>query len=130
MTINEFVTRHKITLTSQYTDRNPHMNNSENMDNYKYVLRRATSRMTLYFSKGFGHNGAEPTAAEVLECLASDCAGIENAGGFEQWCSEYGYDTDSRTAERTFKVCEKQAEKLNTFLGFDLYQVLLWKVQS
>ena len=62
---------------------------------------------------------AEPDAASVLECLCSDAAGIENARGFEDWAAEYGYDTDSREAEATFRACQRQTERLRRFLGAD-----------
>jgi hypothetical protein len=87
-------------------------------------------RMTLTFSKGIGHHGAEPTVTEVLGCLASDASGVENAGGdFEEWCSEYGYDTDSRTAERIFKACQHQANRLKSFLGDEAFEQLLWHTE-
>jgi hypothetical protein len=146
--IEDFITRNGITITSVYADRNPAMEGSANMDNYKVTLKRSAAvprvgvsgidllthkrivaRLTVTFSKGMGHHGAEPTADEVLDCLASDAAGIENAQSFEDWCSEYGYDTDSRKAEKTFKACEHSARRLKAFLGDDLYDQLLWHTE-
>jgi hypothetical protein len=148
LTIDQFVTSNRITITCNRVDRNPNMEDSHRMDNWKCLLVRTfetetlytdktgeskprtyTARMTVHFSKGFGLKGAEPTAAEVLDCLASDAAGIENARSFEDWCSEYGYDTDSRRAEKTFKTCEHQASRLKTFLGDELFETLLWKLE-
>jgi hypothetical protein len=106
------------------------MDGSADMDNYKVTLRRGSRRMTLHFSKGIGHHGAEPEAAEVLDCLSSDASGIENGSGFEDWCGEYGYDTDSRKAEKTYKVCARQAAKLRVFLGDELYDQLLWHTEA
>jgi hypothetical protein len=132
MTLEQFITETGITITSQPADCNPHMEGSDNMDNYRVKLRAkklGNATMRLYYSKGVGHNGAEPTADEVLDCLASDASGVENAnGGFESWCDEYGY-TDSRRAEKTFKVCEREAQKLNKFLGGEYYHTLLWEIE-
>jgi hypothetical protein len=147
VTIEQFVERNRISLTAEMVDRNPHMDGSDNMDNYKCVLIRRESagkrynarkdgtsvaaRMTVHFSKGIGHHGAEPEADEVLSCLASDAAGVENArGDFAEWCSEYGYNTDSRKAEKIFKVCEHQAARLKNLLGDDLYDQLLWHTEA
>lgn len=73
------------------------------------------------------HRAYRIAYAEVLN--ASDAAGVENATSFEDWCEEYGYDTDSRCAERTFKACKHATERLKNFLGNDLYETLLWKIE-
>lgn len=66
-----------------------------------------TYQYTTYYSMGFAHT-QRPKTAEVLQCLAMDIRGLENAGDFETWCHEYGYDTDSRRAERTYNAIVKQ----------------------
>jgi hypothetical protein len=127
-----FADRHGIAMKVERTDRNPSMPESRDMDHWKCTLIRKQpdsgrpQRMTVTFSMGLGHHGAEPTITEVLESLASDAATVDNAGSFEDFCSELGYDSDSRTAERTFKACEHIASRLKNFLGDDLYQSLLW----
>lgn len=89
-----------ITMSSESTDHNPHMDDSDNMDNWKCVLRTPGKKMTLYFSKGIGHEGRRPTAAEVLDCLRSDASSVDNAHSFEDWASDFGYSEDSRKALR------------------------------
>ena len=71
----------------------------------------------------------EPDAADVLNCLASDASGYENAGSFEEWAGEYGYDTDSRSAERTFSAVESQTLALRSFLG-ERYGDYLWDTEG
>lgn len=122
----DFVAQHRVKMTAEWAAENPNMEGSDMMDNWKCVLSCGKRRMTLHFSKGTGHNGAEPTADEVLDCLASDASSVENARSFEEWASEYGYDTDSRKAEKIFKTCERQAEKLKQLLGDAAYEQLLW----
>lgn len=126
MTINEFIASAHITMTAERVDANPNMD-SRDMDHWRVKFRAGRSQFTTYFSMGYGHKGQAPTAANVLDCLASDAAGFENAGSFEDWCGEYGYDSDSRKAERTYKVVERQAAKLNRFLGDSAYKTLLWE---
>ena len=134
VTIDQFVTDNRISMTAERTDRNPNIEDSRSMDHWKVTLgiRRHQARprqMTLVFSQGYGHHGAEPKVSSVLDCLASDSASIENAQGFEDWASEFGYDPDSRKAERAFKACEHQAKRLRNFLGDDLYDQLLWHTE-
>jgi hypothetical protein len=47
------------------------------------------------------------------------------ADTFEDWCAEYGYDTDSRKAEHIYKTVRKQTVELAGFLGPELYEALL-----
>jgi hypothetical protein len=65
---------------------------------------------------------------EVLDVLASEAAGVENADGFEDWAGEYGYDTDSRRAEATYRECCQEAERLRRFLG-EQYQAFLFDTE-
>jgi hypothetical protein len=129
-TIDQLIATLGITMTAQPTDHNPNMADSERMDHWRITLRRSNPRrsLTLTFSMGSGHNGAEPETADVLECLASDAAGFENATGFEDWAEEYGYDPDSRSAERTYRAVERETYRLRRFMG-DEYQTLLWDTQ-
>lgn len=70
-----------------------------------------------------------PSVADVLDAVASDAAGFENARLFEDWAPEYGYDPDSRKAERVFRAVERQSVKLQRFLGDEEYQRLLWQTE-
>lgn len=49
------------------------------------------------------HKPIEPNSYDVLACLTK-CDPMD----FENFCSEYGYDTDSRTAKKTFKAVVKE----------------------
>ena len=69
-----------------------------------------------------------PTTKEVLETLALDSMGYENAKDLEDWMSEYG-EEDYVRGKRTYEAVEKIAQKLNKFLGNDLYKELLWNTE-
>lgn len=138
--MDQFIADARISMTAIRVDRNPHMQDSDQMDHWKLVLsrqyegtaiyhdrvtalpatRKYTARMTTYFSMGYGHNGTEPKPADVLDCLASDANTIE-WGGFIEWCDELGYDYDSRKAEKTYKTIQHQTARLKKFLGGELY---------
>lgn len=45
------------------------------------------------------HKPTKPTNYDILACLIK-----YDPGTFENFCSEFGYDTDSRNAERTYKA--------------------------
>lgn len=66
-----------------------------------------------------------PDLPSVLDCLASDAQSIVCAPLFEEWATECGYDTDSRKAEKTWKVCTEQRHLLERLLGSDAFEELL-----
>jgi hypothetical protein len=129
-TIGQRIKEDKIRIEAEYSDNNPNMaDETWQANHYKVLLKKGNKQLTTYFSMGMAHT-QEPTAEDVLDSLAMDASGIENARSFDDWCANYGYDTDSRKAEKTFKACEKQAEKLKVFLGEELYKEYLFNTES
>lgn len=128
-TMKGFIVRNRISLTSELVAENPNWEADNRWDGYhwKCHLRRGNKQMTAYFSKGSACTPAEPGSAEVLDCLAMDSAGTEDS--FEEWAPSLGYDPDSRRAERIYNTCVAQAEKLQNFLGAELYEELLWNTE-
>lgn len=73
----------------------------------RYVFKLRLSRNSKSYTFTFGqsiHSGAEePSLYDVLACLTK-----YDVGTFEDFCSEFGYNTDSRNAEKTYKaVCKE-----------------------
>lgn len=85
---------------------------------WRVTLRYSKRRMSVDFWQGQRCQG-EPTAENVLECLLSDANGYESARDFEDFAAEYGYDTDSRKAERIYQQCGNIAKRLRKLLGDD-----------
>lgn len=50
---------------------------------------------------------AQPTAYDVLACITKS-----DPGTFENFCFEYGYNEDSRTAERIYFAAQKEYSQL------------------
>lgn len=53
-----------------------------------------------------------PTGGEILGSYARDYLSAHEAGCFEDWAEEFGYETDSRKAEDVYKACLKGGTKL------------------
>jgi hypothetical protein len=123
--LTAFVTKHNVRMTVKQTDSNPAMDLDGNMDHWRCRLRCGGRSMSLTFSQGYGHEGEEPTIESVLDCLASDASSIESARGFEDWAADLGMDPDSRKALRTFRLIERQTDKLRSLIGPDAYRELL-----
>lgn len=58
--------------------------------------------------------GVAPDVGEVLGCVARDGEAINQT--FEDWCGEFGYDSDSRKAEETYNACIAEGRKLRRIL--------------
>lgn len=59
----------------------------------------------------------DPTVDDVLASLISDASAADET--FEDWCESYGYDTDSRKAEATYRDCAAARPQLLRLLGDD-----------
>lgn len=80
------------------------------------VLKYQGRRYSFDFWQGPAITG-EPTVEGCLDCLLSDSQGGEQS--FEEFCSEFGYDQDSRKAETIWKACQKTAVGMRRLLGDD-----------
>lgn len=60
-----------------------------------------------------------PTAYDVLTCLTK-----YDPGTFENFCADFGYDTDSRKAERTYKACRKEWKQVAKLFTADQLELL------
>lgn len=72
---------------------------------------------------------SEPKIDEVLDCLAMDAATSENARSFEDFCSDLGYDTDNRNAEKIYRACMETANSLRKILGHEKFETLLFECE-
>ena len=83
----------------------------EPRDIYKITLIRKDKGINWVFNFGQSINNSDgktkPSAYDVL-------AGLTNydPDTFEEFCSSFGYDTDSRKAEKTFKAVVKEWENV------------------
>jgi hypothetical protein len=125
MNLSDFITEHDITATVEPAASNPNMTDwDRDASHWLVTLQVADRSMAVPFSQGSAHT-EPPTAADVLESLASDSAGYINAGSFEDWADEYGYDTDSRKAFGTYEAIGVQAAELRTLLTDEAFEALL-----
>jgi hypothetical protein len=56
-----------------------------------------------------------PQVADVIYSLVMDSPAADTT--FEDWCSEFGYDTDSRKALETYLLCQENGVKIRKLLG-------------
>ena len=68
--------------------------------------------VTFPFWNSIASGSEAPSAYDVLACISGD---VNCPDTFKDFCSDYGYDEDSRKAEQTFKRCRALAVKLQGF---------------
>lgn len=64
----------------------------------------------------------EPAMSDVLNCLMTDATALDES--FKNWCDNFGYDVDSRKAERTYFECQELGEKVLRILGRERFERL------
>ena len=81
-------------------------------------------RIVKKFSNGVKENMKSPSCVGMLWCLVSDASYVENCTEFADFCSEFGYNEDSRKAEGIFKECCKTLKALNKMFSHEELETL------
>lgn len=120
-----FVQENKITMSCEQVESNPNINDKNwNANHYKVTFKYGKKQLTTYFSQGLGHK-KDPVIEDVLDSLAMDAYTYINKDTFKDFCSNFGYDEDSRSAEKTYNLILNQSKKLENFLGVELFKKLI-----
>jgi hypothetical protein len=116
---NDFLKRHGIKFKFTYIDFATYFEGDREQRNiYRLALTRKDSRIR--YSTRFGasihmtQNRIDPTSYDLLTCITKN-----DPGSFEDFCSEYGYDTDSRSAMRTYHKVKRDWMKVEKFFSQD-----------
>lgn len=117
----------EFTITAEYTGSKPADwgNGRENWNHHRItVYSSRTNKRTGFDFWASIMNPHVDSRADVLsafECFVSDA--LAGRDSFEDFCAEFGYDTDSRRAERTWKACKRSWEKLIRVSGYDINEI-------
>lgn len=132
MTLQDFIAQNGITMTCERVRENPWMLEGNMSRHFLCHIRYDEEQAEFYFSQGSAH-ASWPTLEDVLDCLASDAAHVENASDFAEWAFEYGFELDTledyRKYENMYKVTQTIAYSLQRLLGDDAYDTLLWDTE-
>lgn len=79
---------------------------------FKMKLMRKGKSYTFSFGQSINNGAAEPDMYDILACLTK-----YDPGTFEDFCGNFGYDTDSRSAERTYKAVCKEYKAVERLFG-------------
>ncbi len=91
----------------------------QNYNNHRVTVSHNGQRASFEFWASIMHPEVRSNAdlRGAFDCFLSDAmAGMQS---FEEFCSDFGYDTDSRKAERTWRACQRSHEKAYRLCGSD-----------
>lgn len=112
-----------IILSSVFLNNKKWDANDNNYNNHKITVSFNGKKLSFDFwnSLSEGEIKTEDSLIGALDCFLSD----SNAGeqSFEDFCSEFGYDEDSRKAEKIHNSCIKSFDKFNRVFDCDLYDL-------
>ena len=113
----KFLKEHNLNFGATYKECGRYFEeDTDERDIYRIRIRRKDGGNSITFNFGQSiadtETATKPKAYSVLASISSD---MSCPYDFEEFCGDYGYDEDSRTAEKIFKKSSKFAERLNTF---------------
>lgn len=78
---------------------------------YRVAIRTDLGRASFDYwgSRHDLENGIDCNPLDALGCFASDA--LSGYDSFKDFCGNFGYDTDSRKAERIWKACKASTTK-------------------
>lgn len=130
-TYEDFAKIHGLTLThslrSKRTDGLMQDSTDHGRSHYHCHLSGPFGGMSFWYSMGSACVNA-PTMGEVLNSLAGDASGAQQK--FEDWASDYGYDVDSRAAEKIHKACGAILDGLIATVGLEALDELFYETNE
>jgi hypothetical protein len=86
---------------------------------FKIQLLKGKKSYTFNFGQSINAGNKAPSMYDILSCLQK-----YDVGSFENFCGDFGYNTDSRTAERTYKAVLKEFNSMERLFNNDELEVL------
>lgn len=97
---NDFLKATNTTFKSSFKKHDLYFqDDKEERDIYTIVLKNDIHKFRFNFGQSIANTGLHPTAYDVLCCLQK-----YDVGTFQNFCEDFGYDTDSRKAYKIYKA--------------------------
>lgn len=91
----------------------------DNRHIFKVTLKKDGRQYTFKFGQSIAEGSNEPTLYDVLACLQK-----YEVGTFEDFCGQFGYDEDSRSAEKIYKGVVKEFENMERLFNVEELELL------
>ena len=126
-----FLRKHEITFSFKLanTKKPSWKDDSRPVNHFIVTFKRGKNKCSFdYFDSihNYQKGITEIRAYNALTCCSSE---INCPDTFEDFCSEFGYDEDSRSAEKTFRALKKMSDKLQKFFDSEEIREDLAEIQ-
>ena len=92
------------------------LDDKDERDIFACTLRRDGKSISFKFGQSIndstGNGSNKPTAYDLLTCITKS-----DPGNFNNFCGDFGYSEDSRGAEKIYKACVKEWDKVSGFFS-------------
>ena len=108
----DFATKYGVKMRINSVNYGKHFgDDKQNRYIFNITLSRNGKRYTFNFGQSIAEGRNEPTMYDILTCLEK-----YDSDSFEYFCSNYGYDSDSRKAYKTYlAVCREYKAVVRLF---------------
>ena len=96
----------------------------KNYNNHRVTVTNNGKKYSFEYWASIAETKIKDEQGNVFAFYCSLSDGISAMDSFEDFCREFGYDTDSRNAERIYKSCVKTLNKLERVFDCDLYDLI------
>jgi hypothetical protein len=109
----DFAKEHNVKLSILGSDYRRHFQDDKQSRHvFKCKLTRNGKQYTFDFGQSIAAGDTEPTMYDVLTCLTK-----YDPETFEDFCSEFGYDEDSRKAEKIYNAVVREYKNVERLFG-------------
>ena len=110
---NDFAKKHNVSMKINSVNYGKHFSDDkESRYIFNITLKRNRKQYTFNFGQSLASGSEEPTMYDILTCLEK-----YESRDFEDFCSNYGYDTDSIKALKTYKAVDREYKSVNRLFG-------------
>lgn len=116
----DFLNATYTSFTANYKEHDYYFDgDKDTRDIYIIVLKNKLHRYRFTFGQSISNTGTAPTAYDVLVSLNK-----YEVGSFEDFCGDYGYDTGSRSAYKTYKAVLKEWKNIERLFSSEQIELL------
>lgn len=109
----EFAAKHSVKMKINEVNYGKHFtDDKEERYIFNITLSRKGKRYTFNFGQSIAAGDKEPTMYDILTCLEK-----YESRDFQDFCSNYGYDTDSIKAFNTYKAVDREYKAVVRLFG-------------
>lgn len=118
----DFLNATSTSLTIKFKKYGPHFEGDKQSRNiYRCRLKNELGSYNFNFGQSIDgtQKGEAPSAYDILTCLTK-----YDPVSFEDFCSDFGYDSDSRSAEKIYKAVAKEWKAIDKLFTSEQIELL------